>query len=471
LPKEIVIETYRPNPTPAKFHGSTAKHRFLTGPMGSGKSRSGIEEVAKQMRKYPGNVFYVLRNTYPELKDSTIPDFQRYWPPELLRVPNRWDKSYNQVDHNLKVCQAGMVKFRSADRPEKFWSIDDMGGFMLVEAPDIPEDTFLVLSSRPRRKDIPITIIFEGYPPSDQSWVYRLFWLLQDPDYQRFEIPKEENMHNLRPDYYEDLYKQYGHKPNWVARYIDGKVVFLSAGNPICAMFDERIHVIPEGLRYDPAQPLLIGFDYGYHYPAVVFLQFRPEIDQFWVLGSFFLYNHVAPLFASKVHDRMFEWFAAGGKEINHKDHGDPAGEFASDKKMKTPEGKEQKNNQPATTVQDFNKFGFHPTSKHSFVGEGVNLVRKYLMVREDGRPGMLIDGSPGRNEVLIRALLGGWCTKKDSEDPDTTAHPYIDLMDALRYVLVNCGIATFEKVSKETRVYQYENPNQVLNKYARAAG
>lgn len=457
MTKEIVIETYKPNPTPAKFHGSKAKHRFLTGPMGSGKSRSGIEEVAKQMRKYPGNVFYVLRNTYPELKDSTIADFCRYWPQELLRVPYRWDKSYNQVDHNLKVCQGGVVKFRSADRPEKFQSVDDMGGFMLVEAPDIPEDTFLFLSSRPRRLDIPATIIFDGYPPDDQSWVYRLFWLLQDLEYQRFDIPKEENMHNLRPGYYEDLYKQYAHKPNWVARYIEGKVVFLSSGTPICAMFNEETHVAPDGLSYDSTQPLLIGFDYGYHYPAVVFLQFRPERDQFWVLGSFFLYNTIAPLFASKVHDRMFEWFGQDRTEINHKDYGDPSGEFKSDKKMQTVEGKERKN-EPATTVQDFKEFGFHPMSKHSFVGEGVNLVRKCLMVREDRQPGMLIDGSSGRNEILIRALLGGWCTMKDSEEPDTKARPYIDLADALRYVLVNCDEATFETVS-HTADYEAPKP------------
>lgn len=440
MPREIVIETYKPNPTPAKFHGSTAKHRFLTGPMGTGKSRSGIEEVAKQMRKYPGNVFYVLRNTYPELKDSTIADFYRYWPQELLKVPYRWDKSYNQVDHNLKVCQGGIIKFRSADRPEKFQSVDDMGGFMLVEAPDIPEDTFLFLSSRPRRLDVPATIIFEGYPPDDQSWVYRLFWLLQDEDYQRFEIPKEENAHNLRPDYYKDLYKQYGHKPNWVARYIEGKVVFLSSGTPICPMFNEHIHVVNE-CYYDNTQPLLIGFDYGYHYPSVVFLQFRPELDQFWVLGSFFLYNHVAPLFASKVRDRMFEWFGQGKKEIVHKDYGDPAGEFKSDKKMSAQEGRPSLN-EPATTVEDLSQFGFHPISRHSFVGEGVNLVRKYMMLREDNQPGMLIDRR--RNDVLIRALLGGWCTKKGLEDPDTTAHPYIDIADALRYVFVNCGLASF---------------------------
>ena len=439
MDNEIVIETYKPNPTPVQYHTSKVKFRFLTGPVGSSKSRSSIEEVTKQILLYPNNVFYILRNTYPELKDSTITDFKRFFNPKLLRYPDRWDKSYNQVDHNLQTVNGGMIKFRSADHPEKFQSVDDMGGFLLVECADIAEDTFLFLSSRPRRTDIPFCGLLEGYVPDNRSWVYRLFWLSGDPDYQMWNIPQRENAHNLRTGYYEDLYKAYAHKPNWIARYLEAKVVFLSLGVPMYSMFDERIHVIDD-FSYQPELPLIVGQDYGYHYPAITFSQYWSDTDQWVILGSMFFYNVVAPIYAQKARAKMVEWFG----NVPHEDYGDPAGAFKSDKTMNSKDGTGEV---PATTMEMIAQFGWNPQFRRSYVGEGIDMIRKQLLVRDDGSPGLLIVRN--RNQALMEAFMGGYCTKKDSEDPDDTAHPYVDLMDALRYPALFILPVTYQKKSE----------------------
>ena len=87
---------YRAEPTARQFHQSRAFVRGLMGPIGSGKSVMCVEELkrlATQVQK-PGldgvrrSRFVVVRNSYPELKTTTIKTFQDWFPASIC--PLKW---------------------------------------------------------------------------------------------------------------------------------------------------------------------------------------------------------------------------------------------------------------------------------------------------------------------------------------------------------------------------------------------
>ena len=79
---------YNAHPTCAEFHRSDAKVRFLIGPWGSGKSSACVIELFRRaMAQHPSpdgvrrTRWAIIRNTYPELKSTTLKTFMNWFPP------------------------------------------------------------------------------------------------------------------------------------------------------------------------------------------------------------------------------------------------------------------------------------------------------------------------------------------------------------------------------------------------------
>ena len=79
---------YKAEPTALKFHHCPAFVRGLMGPIGSGKSVACTEEIKRiscQVQQPDANGvrrtrWAIIRNTYPELKSTTIRTFQDWFP-------------------------------------------------------------------------------------------------------------------------------------------------------------------------------------------------------------------------------------------------------------------------------------------------------------------------------------------------------------------------------------------------------
>ena len=83
---------YRPPPTVRRFMRSSAFVRACVGPLGSGKSSGCVMEIlrrATQQAPSPDGVrhtrFAVIRNTQPQLKDTTRKTFEQWIPPDIGR--------------------------------------------------------------------------------------------------------------------------------------------------------------------------------------------------------------------------------------------------------------------------------------------------------------------------------------------------------------------------------------------------
>ena len=84
---------YTAEPTIARMHLSDAIVRYIEGPFGSGKTTGAIMELLRlSMEQQPDEhgVRYsrwaIIRNTYPELKSTTIKSFEAWVPHSVAPV-------------------------------------------------------------------------------------------------------------------------------------------------------------------------------------------------------------------------------------------------------------------------------------------------------------------------------------------------------------------------------------------------
>lgn len=88
-----IIRHYDPNPTAVNFHLSDKTIRCYRGPVGNGKSVACIQELrALAQSQYPNSEgirksrAVIVRNTYPELKTTTLNTFKQWFPGQISTV-------------------------------------------------------------------------------------------------------------------------------------------------------------------------------------------------------------------------------------------------------------------------------------------------------------------------------------------------------------------------------------------------
>lgn len=232
-----VAVNYDAPPTVRRFMNSCAFVRAVVGPVGSGKSSGCIVEIlARACEQAPGpdgirrTRFAIIRNTYPELRDTTRKTFEAWIPAEL----GKWHEQsftfhmrFGDVD-----CE---VLFRALDRPEdvkKLLSLELTGAY-INEAREIPKTVLDVLQSRvgryPSKKDGGPTwfgVWMDTNPWPTTSELYKLFSEQRPDGFELFEQPSglaanAENVENLPAGYYERLC--HGKDQAWVDEYVKAK--------------------------------------------------------------------------------------------------------------------------------------------------------------------------------------------------------------------------------------------------------
>src|SRR3990167_1213795 len=113
--------SYHSVPTIKKFSQSKARIRGLLGPFGSGKSSGCVIELIRMAEaQVPGRGgikrtrFAVVRNTYPQLNDTTIKTVSQWLPPLFFG-------DFNKNDHTYLITGIDGLEiellFRALDRP------------------------------------------------------------------------------------------------------------------------------------------------------------------------------------------------------------------------------------------------------------------------------------------------------------------------------------------------------------------
>lgn len=308
------VHYFPPGPVAKAFLKSDAFVCAIRGPIGSGKSTACcmklIRNVQKQARLKDGWIrrrTAVIRNTYPELKTTTIKTWHQWIPSSHGHYREAGPPTHHIIDAGTKTDWE--VIFIALDRPDdvrKLLSLE-LSDAWINEAREVPKAILEGLTGRvgrfPRHQEGGCTdpqIIMDTNPPDTDHWWYRMAeerlpedveetdkleaQLLElgalregQPLYQWFaqpggESPGAENLDNLPPGYY---LKAKSHKDaDWIKVYIDAEYGYVRDGKPVFPDYRDNVHC--RVFDASPRLPLHIGLDFGLT-PAAAFGQQMPN--------------------------------------------------------------------------------------------------------------------------------------------------------------------------------------------------
>lgn len=330
------------SPTIERFMDSRAPVQGLMGPFGSGKSAgcvAKIVEVSHEMPRGPDGIrrvrFMIVRNTYPQLRDTTMRTVYEWLPPA------QWGHVSNETHNYVVNAFEGLeieLMFRALDRPDHIQNLlsAEVSHGWINEARELPKEIIGPLRGRlgrfPKRRDVGEfnrMLIMDTNPPdaSEDSWWYQLFEVRRPPGAVIFKqpsgrSPQAENTRNLPTTYYADMLAAM--EEDEIRVYVDGEYGFLKKGKPVYPDYRDNWHCREfEVGRY----PILRCWDFGLT-PACVFLQVLPTgqvraIDE--VVSDRAGIKAFTPVVTTHT-TQSYPW----ARDRLVRDIGDPSGEYGS---------------------------------------------------------------------------------------------------------------------------------------------
>lgn len=286
---------YTPSKTVSDFITSESFYNFIIGPVGSAKTTGILFKILYHaQRQAPGpdgkrrTRWVVVRNTNPQLKDTTINSFFTWFKPG---VAGKWISGRTMFVFEFDDVYAE-VMFRPLDTPDDVSRVLslEVTGAVLDEFVEIPKAIVEALSGRcgryPSTQEGGCTwwgMWGASNPGNEDNWWYE--WLdvsgmSKEPrpaNMTYFEqpsgwSPEAENIENLPGGrgYYENLAE--GKSPEWIKQFIEVEWGYSLSGQPVYRSFNPEMHVAREPIPVNKHLPLIIGFDAGLT-PAAIFGQ------------------------------------------------------------------------------------------------------------------------------------------------------------------------------------------------------
>ncbi len=282
------IVNYTPPPTIRRFMLSDAPARFLMGPVGSGKSSGSIIEIARRARQQEPNTDgtrhtrgFVVRNTYKQLKRTTIKTFKQWFPPNRAGIWRETELTFGLRISDVE-CEVMFLALDTSDDVANLLSLE--GTFMyLNECREIdPEVMKAIVSTKrlgryPSKKD-GLGASWWGLwgdtdAPTQGTWWYHMLEGL-NPDSEEHEplpnswevfkqpsgrSPEAENVENLPEGYYDTT----DMTEDDIRVYVDGEYGLSKGGRAVWPLFHKQIHVAKMKLNPVVHLPVVIGLDPG----------------------------------------------------------------------------------------------------------------------------------------------------------------------------------------------------------------
>lgn len=300
---------YKSSPTMARFHASTAFVRGIRGPVRGGKSTAMCQEILRRAREQRPQAdgirrsrFVVVRNTYGELKDTTIKTWLD-WVPESMF--GRFNRAQGEMRHYIQLgdidCE---VLFRALDKPDdvrKVLSLEVTGAWF-NEAREIPRAIIEAVCDRvgqyPAKKDGGCTwrgVIMDTNPPDEDHWWFTLAeeehpvgweFFTQPPgmilkDGKWVQNPKAENVGNLNEKNYYDV-RAAGKREDYIKVYYGNQYGFVQEGKPVFPEYSDTLHSAKSDIAFVPGLPVYIGIGIDLE-SAALFGQKKQNGQWIWI--------------------------------------------------------------------------------------------------------------------------------------------------------------------------------------------
>ena len=441
--------------TLSRFLRSDAFSRVLVGPFGSGKTTaSAVEIFRRAIQQAPGpdkvrrTRWMVVRNTYPQLRSTTIPSWRAWFDERFGRFNWTPPITHHMIlpldDATIADCQ---VSFISLDGPgaEAALKGSELTGLWLNEVGEISRAVVMFGAGRvgryPSQKAGGCTwsgIIADSNPWDVDHWLHGLYeappagWeffkqpgglVMVDGEWQ--PNPKAENLRHLPADYY--TRQAAGQREDWVKIFLGGEFGFVQDGRPVFPEYVDSVHCVSEPIPPNPDFDLIVGLDAGLE-PAAVVLQ-RDGQGRWIALAELVATELGAVRFGEALSAMLSSWFPGYTSILGW---ADPAAGARSqvDERAVIDVLKE-------TTNVDFR---LAPSNE---IGLRLEAVRGALGRLIDGRPGFVI--SPACKE-LRKALAGGYHFRRvqvvgqERYEDRPRKNKFSHVADALQYALLGGG-------------------------------
>lgn len=433
--------SYTPPNSVVPFLTSEEFVSLIVGPVGSTKTTAAVVKIvyhAKKMARCKDGIrrsrAIWIRNTREQLRDTSIPDFLRWYPDGVagtyLKTEYKFTLKFDDVE-----CE---VLFRGLDDSNDVRRLLSLQASFAIldEFREINPDIFNAVQGRlgrfPSKLDNVVGCVTDEGKSNAHLWGATnppdmdTFWeeyLSAPPRNAHVSIqpsgqsPEADWLHCLPEDYYHNLAE--GKTQDYIDVYIHAKFGKSLAGQPVWRAFNRSVHIAKNSLTpiRSSTNPLIIGLDFGLT-PAATLMQVNP-------LGRTLIYDAISsegmgilrfcreklkPLLAQKY----------GGLSVLI--IGDPAGVQRAQTDEKT-----------AFDILKQEGFRAIPAKSNSILAR-INAVDSLLTRTIDGDSGLLID--PGCT-ALIKALAGGYryrlkTTGEYDDKPEKNSHSHI--ADSFQY-------------------------------------
>jgi hypothetical protein len=464
-----VLYDYSDVPTLKSFTLSNKRVRCAMGPFGSGKSSACVMDIIRRAHEQvPGpdgirrTRWAVVRNSYGQLKDTTIRTFHDWFPPKLFG-------EYRVTDHMYIITKfPGVhteVLFRALDRPDQVSNLLslEVTGAWFNEVREIPQTIIEAMDARigryPSKRDGGPSwygMIMDTNPPDEDSYVYNMFERIRPEGWQIFKQPSglsahAENTQHLPKNYYVNLAK--GKDAMYIRVYIHGQYGYIITGKPVFRTFVDNVHVAPHVLEPDKSLDVILGFDFGLQ-PACAIGQ-QSRMGQLRIIDELvsdgmglrqFLANQLLPLLRTRYFGMRVMGF------------GDPSGIS----RMPTDE---------STCFEVLQENGLHnvvPAPTNALVPR-IGAVETYLGKMVAGEPGFLL--SPNCR-FLRKAMNGGYHYERDRKSVNNEYKPVpaknfsSHISDALQMLCMYMS----EKDMNDKKFAAFDAQMRKLNEYRPAS-
>ncbi len=467
-----IVYSYEAAPTLRAFSDDNSFVRGIMGPFNSGKSSACVAEIVSRAHEQaatrngqPARVrVAAIRNTYRQLKDTTLRTVFDWLPPDKFGTWKETEFTYLITGFTGLTIE---LLFRALDRPQHVSNLLslELTYAWVNEAREVPWVIIEALQARvgryPSLRDGGAAwagVFMDTNAPDIEHWWPRLFEEQRPSNAKLFKqpsglSPKAENLPYIqgRDDhgqlvagaaYYQNLAK--GKDPSFVDVYVHGKYGFVVDGRPVYEnAYAPALHDATAPIDPVPHVDILEGWDWGLT-PATIWLQVLPG-PRIRFLRELCSTGMGADRHSDDVLTLRRLNFP-GFKPEQFKGWADPAGWAKSQTDEKT-------------CVDICAAKGIRLTEGAVDFAARFEAMNRALRLTDGGRGAVQIDP---RCTVLKKALLGGYHLKRRtvpgtgqerySEDPEKN-HPYSDIANAAEYPiskLFNVPTVTRMEIAKQ---------------------
>lgn len=274
------VITFNPNPMQKQFIESRAKADLFSSRMGEGKSAALCWSVFYHTTLNPGANWAVIRDTWENVRRTTMEEFFKWFPPGIMGTWHATHKEFTWAE-GVGSGKVGFFGLDSPDDASKLMSLPLAGFAMDEPAPaigsvGIDEMIFDIALTRLRQDGMKwYSAKLAENNPDETHWTYRRFVQPGEESFVIWQPPRPENTFNLPSDYYANLRRTLQHRPDLIRRFVEGDFGFQQIGQAVTPQWADKIH-LTQGLLPVRGKDLHMLWDFG-HNPTCIITQVDPS--------------------------------------------------------------------------------------------------------------------------------------------------------------------------------------------------